>query len=77
MTAGAIRNRADECWRGDSTYAFVDQQAPTRSEATSYVFSPDSSREGQARGPLVDEFGEATGIVSVLGEEPPRHLFRV
>ena len=74
--------REDERCLGDLIYAFVDQQAPTGSEAMSYAFPPDPSRELQARGLLVDEFGadevrEATHIVNILGWEPPRHLYRV
>ena len=66
--------REDERWRSDSIYVFVDQQAPSGAEATSYVFPPDTSREGQPWGPLVDEFGtdyfvEATRIFDVLGGE--------
>ena len=64
--------REDDRWRSDSIYVFVDQQAPSGAEATSYVFPPDTSREGRPWGPLVDEFGtdyfvEATRIFEVLG----------
>ena len=67
--------REDERWLSDSIYVFVDQQAPTGSEATSYVFPPDTSREGQPWGPLVDEFGtdyfvEATRIFSASDAGP-------
>ena len=67
--------REDERWLSDSIYVFVDQQAPTGSEATSYVFPPDTSREGQPWGPLVDEFGtdyfvEATRIFDAIDGGP-------
>ena len=64
--------REDEAWRSGSIYVFVDQQGASGSEATSYVFPPDPSREGQPWGPLVDEFGtdyfaETTRLLGVLG----------
>ena len=64
--------REDERWNSGSIYVFVDQQAPHGSEATSYVFPPNPSLEGQAWGPLVDEFGtdyfvETTRLLNVVG----------
>lgn len=67
--------REDEHWLSDSIYVFVDQMGPSGSEATSYVFPPDTSLEGQPWGPLVDEFGtdyfvEATRIFSAIDGGP-------
>ena len=66
--------RADERWLSDSIYVFVSRQGPSGSEATSFVFPPDPSREGQPWGPLVDEFGsdyyvERARVFDVLGGE--------
>lgn len=73
--AAAMAFREDERWLSDSIYVFVDQMGPTGSEATSYVFPPDTSLEGQPWGPLVDEFGtdyfvEATRIFSAIDGGP-------
>lgn len=71
--------REDERWRSDSIYLFVDKQSTTGSDATSSVFPPNTAREGQSWGPLVDEFGtdyfvEATRPFGVVDEDPARGL---
>ena len=73
--AAARAFREDDRWLSDSIYVFVDRQSPTGADATSFVFPPNPSLEGQAWGPLVDEFGtdyfvEATRLFGVLDWGP-------
>ena len=61
----------DARWKSGSYYVFVDKL--TASDATSYVFPPDPTREGMLWGSLVDEFGtdyfvELARIFDVVGE---------
>ena len=63
----------DERWRYGPIYVFVDEVTPVTESARSIVFPPDSSREGNPWGLLIDEFGinwflEQYRIISNYGE---------
>ena len=47
----------DERWKSGPTYIFVDEVTPMTDMARAFVFPPDSSREGEPWGLLIDAFG--------------------
>ena len=47
----------EERWQSGPYYIFVDEMTPISEESRALVFPPDSSREGQQWGLLIDSFG--------------------
>ncbi len=47
----------EERWQSGPYYIFVDEMTPISEESRALVFPPDSSREGQPWGLLIDSFG--------------------
>ena len=47
----------EERWQSGPYYIFVDEMTPISEESRAFVFPPDTSREGQQWGLLIDAFG--------------------